>query len=75
MAIILQVLHVLVIVAFLKLSRGLKKLMQLWIEVDRAMNKVYGYPKGLDCRFMVFTIGYLIVSTGGAKTQQYVLNF
>lgn len=60
---VLQVLHILVIVAFLILSRGLGKLMQFWGKVDKAMNKVYGYPKGLDCRFKVFYGGFLTIST------------
>lgn len=62
-AVVLETLHVMVILAFLILSRGLGKLMQFWSKVDKAMNKIYGYPKGLDRRFKVFFVGFITIST------------
>lgn len=49
----------------------MRKLMFLWTEMDRAMNKMYGYPENLDFRFKIFSAGYIIITTG--NVQIYII--
>lgn len=59
-----HLLYILVFIAFFVLSRGLKRLMFVWTETDKALNRVYGYPRSLDFRIKLFTVGYFIITTG-----------
>lgn len=47
-------------VSFIILSRGLPKLMLLWVQTDKIMNRVYGFPRNYNIRFIAFSVSYLI---------------
>lgn len=53
-------------IGFLVYSKRLPKLILKWTQIDKAMNKVYGYPKGLSVRIIAFFVGFLTCLAGRA---------
>lgn len=63
--------QVLILVGFVVLSCGLRKVILAWVEMDTVMNRNYGYPQGLDKKFKIFSIIYIIYATGKTIVSQF----
>lgn len=59
-----RLLYILLFLCLFNLARHFRKLMVLWTETDRALNKTLGYPQGFDARIKLVSMAYLIYSTG-----------
>ncbi|KAJ8940979.1 hypothetical protein NQ318_011712 [Aromia moschata] len=51
------------LILYLRLATSWSKLILLWCRMDKVMNNVYGYPKGLDKRLRIVSATFLILST------------